>query len=92
MKTGNVLAGLLAGVAVGAVLGILFAPDKGSNTRKRILSKSKDCTDSVKDKISELGNTLMNKADDVEQEAEQMASKGKEKYDEVKRDLEQATA
>ena len=36
MKAGKVFLGVLAGVAAGAVLGILFAPDKGSKTRKKI--------------------------------------------------------
>ena len=36
MGSGKVLLGVLAGVAVGATLGILFAPDKGSETRKKI--------------------------------------------------------
>jgi gas vesicle protein len=33
---GNTFLGLLAGTAIGAVLGILFAPDKGIHTRQRI--------------------------------------------------------
>ena len=34
MKTKNTLIGILSGIAAGALLGILFAPDKGSKTRK----------------------------------------------------------
>ncbi len=35
MKTSNVILGIVAGAAVGALLGVLFAPDKGTNTRKK---------------------------------------------------------
>jgi gas vesicle protein len=35
-KGNNALMAFLAGAAVGAVLGILYAPDKGSNTREKL--------------------------------------------------------
>jgi gas vesicle protein len=44
----KILVGFLAGAAVGALAGILFAPDKGSNTRRKIADKSGDIKDSVK--------------------------------------------
>ncbi len=35
-KNGNLLLAFLAGAATGAILGILYAPDKGSNTRQKL--------------------------------------------------------
>ena len=53
MKSRTVFA-LLAGAAVGAVLGILFAPDKGEKTRKKMKKTTEDYIDSVKEKLSNL--------------------------------------
>lgn len=54
MSTKQVLFGVLAGAAIGATLGILFAPDKGSATRKNISKKSSDFMDSVTKKINKI--------------------------------------
>jgi gas vesicle protein len=37
MSSGKFFWGVLAGVAAGALLGVLLAPDKGSETRRKIV-------------------------------------------------------
>lgn len=60
-NTGNTIVAILTGALVGAGLGILFAPDKGSKTREKL-----------KDGFDETKNNLVHKYDDV---AEQLKSK-----------------
>lgn len=36
MSSGKIILGTLAGIAIGTTLGILFAPEKGCVTRKKI--------------------------------------------------------
>ncbi len=50
--SGKILAAVAAGIAAGAVLGILFAPDKGSETRRKINEQGKKIADNVKDKFN----------------------------------------
>lgn len=56
-RTGAVVA-LLTGLAVGAVLGVLFAPDSGKKTRERISDKALDLADSAKDNYHSLKDKI----------------------------------
>ena len=61
MSTSKVIMGFLVGAAVGGALGILLAPDKGSETRRKIKEKGADFGDS----ISELGETIKDKVNEM---------------------------
>jgi gas vesicle protein len=50
-NTSKILIALGAGVAIGGVLGILFAPDKGSMTRQKIAEGGKKFADNFNKKI-----------------------------------------
>jgi gas vesicle protein len=81
MKSGKVLLGVLAGVAVGAMLGIMFAPDKGWNTRKRISKKGEDLVEDLKEKFNEFLDNVSVKFDEAKEDlsdiAEETAAKAK---------------
>jgi gas vesicle protein len=75
MSKEKVLLGVLAGVAIGAALGVLFAPDKGWNTRKRISKKAEDLTEDLIDKFEEFLDSISVKVDDVKEEAADFKAK-----------------
>lgn len=68
-NTGKVLIGVLAGAAAGAALGILFAPAKGTETRRKITQGAEDYSDELKDKFNDLFTGFMNRFQSVKQEA-----------------------
>ena len=92
MSSGKVILGLLAGVAVGAALGILFAPDKGWNTRKRISKKAEDIANDLKEKFDEFLDTVSVKVDEAKNQASDVSDKARDKADEVKKEARAATS
>lgn len=77
MSSGKVLLGVLAGVAIGATLGILFAPDKGSVTRKKISDKSDDYADELNKKFNEFIESIKKQFEAASEAAMHTVENGK---------------
>ncbi|MDZ4747609.1 MAG: YtxH domain-containing protein [Saprospiraceae bacterium] len=98
MKKSNVVLGVLAGAAIGALLGILFAPDIGTKTRKKLYRKGEVIVGDLKEKahdLTEKANELSRKAtrlmekvnssvDHAKHEANDLAETAKKKFSDLK--------
>ncbi len=75
-RTAKILLTIGAGVAVGAALGILFAPDEGSETRKKLAKRSKRAVDDGleqgTDSLEEIKDILQRQLNKVTRKIEQI--------------------
>lgn len=61
----NAIVALLTGLAVGAVLGVLFAPNSGEETRSLISDKANDLTGDLKEKYNAVKDKIVAGKDDL---------------------------
>lgn len=57
--------GVVAGMAAGAVLGVLFAPQKGKETRKKVIKKGEDLADAIDHRIDQKLEGFEQQLDDL---------------------------
>lgn len=81
---GSVLKSVFISAAAGIITGILFAPDKGSNTRKEISKKGKEYTDLARDEFEEFMEYTRKKYEDSRKQAGNLIEKGEETAKELK--------
>ena len=90
MNSGKVLLGVLAGVAAGALLGVLFAPKKGSSTRKRISRKGEAYAEGLKERYNDFLNDISHKFEKVKEDVSGFAEQAHARSEEVKEELNNA--
>lgn len=66
MKIKNATILLIAGIAVGALAGLLLAPDEGSKTRKKWMKKAKKYKKTVEDKAAEYKDKAVDLKENIE--------------------------
>ena len=81
MSTGKVVLGTMAGLAIGGILGILFAPEKGAITRQKIMEKGNEYADALKSTYNDLADTVSEKIQSAKEYALEMSENGKEEHD-----------
>ena len=98
MKNSNVILGIMAGAAIGALIGVLYAPEKGTDTRKKLRRKGEVMVVDLKQKahdLTEKANELTRKAaslmekvnssvDHAKHEAHDFTEKEKKKFSDLK--------
>lgn len=86
-NTGQTLLALLTGAAIGAGIGILYAPDKGTKTRDKISKETKKTQKRLNKQIRETSSNLSEKAQkarlNFEQKLEDTLSSASYKADDI---------
>lgn len=66
-RTGNTLLAIAAGAVAGIIIGVLFAPDKGSETRRKIREEGEKLADSIKNKFCGAKEKFNDRKEDIGQ-------------------------
>ncbi|WKK76985.2 YtxH domain-containing protein [Marivirga salinae] len=65
MNTAKTILGIVAGITTGAVIGVLFAPEKGRDTRRKMIKRSTDLSDAIDKRIESKFEEYERKLDEM---------------------------
>ena len=72
-NSGKILTAFAAGALAGVAAGILFAPDKGSETRRKLKEKGRQMADDLKEKFREGKEKMEKMAAGVKEKMEEFS-------------------
>lgn len=86
-NTGNTILALLTGAAIGAGVGLLYAPDKGENTRKKLNKEAQKAKGKLDKQVKETTTNLNKSAQkaklDFEKKLDSTLSSASYKADDI---------
>jgi hypothetical protein len=77
-ETNKTLIALGAGLAIGSLLGVFFAPRKGSETRKLIVDKKNKMSDTIKEQTQKSKEALLSFKQNVKEKIDGATEKAEE--------------
>ena len=75
---------LLAGLAAGAAIGMLYAPDKGWKTRARVKKAAENGYEDLKENLGDLGAKVDEKSEEAKETIKSLRDTLREKGEEIK--------
>jgi gas vesicle protein len=75
MKTSRIILSTLLASTAGVAIGMLFAPQKGSKTRRQISEKNHEYSDYLADKFDDFVDAVSHPLESIEDETKRLARK-----------------
>ncbi|MBE0662010.1 MAG: YtxH domain-containing protein [Bacteroidales bacterium] len=89
-SSGNFLIGFISGAIAGALAGVLLAPDKGSETRKKVTEKAKKIKDDLEKDFSAKVDDLKDYVNESVNDVKSKFSKAEKKVEAVEAEVRKA--
>jgi gas vesicle protein len=83
-STGKVLLAIIGAAAAGAIIGMLVAPEKGSDLRKKIADTTGDWSSQLSQLLAQGKEQLQNLQKTATNETENVASEASDRYNKVR--------
>lgn len=83
-NNGKIFLGIVTAAAVGAVVGLLFAPEEGTKTRDKIRKSTNDLADELLEALNRGKQQYADLKDQVKSKADELRGRAESKYEDVK--------
>lgn len=87
-KNNSTFVAFLTGAVAGVILGVLYAPDKGKNTRDRLSFQLEKYRDTLKEMLEETLNEYESPATAAKAEGQKIVNEAKDKAEKLLEDVE----